>query len=279
MSDLPPFTSALIFCSLAEAQYRIPDDLAASRSLRRAALALGATDAAPGPGDLNPFFHVDKDKLLARIFNNQGLVEYQMGLFRQAGKSYGRSIELYRKAKAAAVGSPLANLGELLRIQKRFAESRQHLLEALAVFEKFAGPDSLKAAQALELLGASLLDSGNEREARLALDRALRILEKATGASSYSYASVLVKLARIDAGEGQTVRAEERYLAARTIFESTAAPNHPLLIRTLREHAALLRRLKRKTEARNLDARRAAMQASAGPLRQAVSVDELRAVK
>jgi nephrocystin-3 len=106
-------------------------------------------------------------------------------------------IEEYSGSDAPDVGSVLRTLAVLLRNRGRMEEAATSLKRALAIDEKWHGPEDLIIAKDLVVL-AQLLDcTQHPAEAELMLRRALEIRRAVTGPDSYEYAEVLVSLTSV----------------------------------------------------------------------------------
>jgi tetratricopeptide (TPR) repeat protein len=217
--------------------------------------------------------------LLAHILNNHGLVDYRLGRTTQAENAWRRSIVLYRElapAGGASIGAPLANLSDLLRQRKRFAEAIGFATQALEVYDVGLGSNSSRSAQVLHLLGGTLIDCGEYRQARSVLTRALDITNHTVGPRHRQTGLIIASLAYLESRERNWSRSLDLYRDGIQIIEETSGPNHPELTTPLAGYSKVLRRLKRAGEARVIDQRRLAIRtlATAGAL-STVSLREL----
>ena len=278
-----PLALTLLLNGLGQVQYALGQDVEAEATFKRA-LAVHVTireTAETDGGDHLRYTLVPgetSERLWALILNNQGLVAYRLGKLRPAEQCWRQSIDLYRKTPGiatGAVGAPMANLGELLRLQKQFPEAAEQLTAALSIFETTLGPDSYRVALVLNLLGNTLSETGDLAQARRLYNRSLALTRKHAGEEHSQNGVVLSNLAELEVREGSTGRALELYTRSLEILEKSLGPNHPILIPTLMGQVALLRQLGRSKDAKLTATRLNSLRA--GSVRSGiVSLEDLR---
>ncbi len=279
-----PLTLALILNTLGQVQYALGRDREAEAIFKRAINAqatIGKSFANTPKG--NEFYYTlvpgeTEVNLLALILNNQGLVSYRLRQFKEAEKCWRRSISLYRQQPGKATGvvaAPIANLGELLRLQKRLPEAVEQLTEALSLFEVTLGSESFRVASVLNLLGNTLAATGDLTKARQHYDRSLATIRKLAGEEHHQIGVILSNIAELEVRQGASARALELYTRSLDILEKSLGLTHPQLIPTLTGQASLLKKLGRSKDAKRIEARRNSIQAvSARP--GMVSLEDLQ---
>ena len=275
-----PLLAALVLNSLGEVLYARGQDREAESTLKRARSAHGVIRPVPAedffdypivPGET-------KEKLLALILNNQGLALYRSGQMKTAEKCFRQCIDLYRRVPnppVGAIGSPLANLGELLRFEKRYPEATDCLREALSIFQSKIGAETLPVCQVTNALGNIFLEQGNRLEARRHYQRALDICIQAAGESHPQTGVIVGNLAELERREGHTGQSFELFARSLQILERSLGADHPDLIATLAGQAALFRKLGYKREAALAESRRKAIQSRQGAAGM-VSLEDLQ---
>ena len=115
----------------------------------------------------------------------------------------------------------------------------------------------------MNLLGNTLVGSGDLAQARRLYNRSLAIMRKLGGAANSVTGVILSNLAELHTLEGTNSQALELYASSLEILEKSLGPVHPTLIPTLTGQAILLRKVGRAKEAKLAEARRNHIQASA----------------
>ena len=262
-----PLVMAIILNSLGEVQFALGQDRKAEATFRRALSFHSAITPVPTDDEFHyVLFHgEERERLLALILNNQGVAAYRLGQLKQAEKCWRQSLQLYKSlpGRGGAMASPTANLGELLRFQKRYTEAAEHLADALSLFETTFGPESVRVGLVLNLLGNTLYETGDLRQVRRLYERALGIFAKLGKDQGTETGVILSNFAELEVREGNTARAREAYERSLVIMERTLGPQHPLLVTTLLGQAALYRKLGQRREAKAVEKRTHAILAGA----------------
>ena len=263
-----PFVASLVWNSFGEVLYALGQDREAESCFRNA-LAANVLIRSVSNDDVFQYTLVageNKERLEALILNNQGLVFYRSGQLQQAEKCWRRSIGLYTKESnaTASIGSPMANLGELLRFKKQFLEAADYLTQALSLFERTIGPESFRVALVTNLLANALMETGDLAQARRLYERALNLCIKIAGEQHAQTGVILSNLAELELRTGATSKAMELFSKSLSILEASLGPNHPTLIPTLTGQAALLRKLGRKRDAKIAESRWKSIQSLQG---------------
>ena len=120
---------------------------------------------------------------------------------------------------------------------------------ALELSEGKFGKLSPEYAQQLAKTGGWYARSGSLAEARSYINRAVDILGNADSKYPLEKASCYIAGARLQTAEGSLTLADDSYKKALALQEGKFAPDHPVVLKTCREYAALLDRLGRSSEA------------------------------
>lgn len=134
----------------------------------------------------------------------------------------------------AALPATAQGVRDLLQ-EGRYGEAEGESRRLLRQVEAADGRESLRAAEALDLLVQSLWRGGksNEPEARLLGERALALKEKALGPDHPDLAATLNNLAGVLSEAGDYAAARPLYERALSIQERVLGPDHPDVAVTL----------------------------------------------
>ncbi len=136
-------------------------------------------------------------------------------------------------------GASLSQKSKQLLDQGNYRAAEPLAQKALAIREKWLGPDHLEVAQSLNILAELYSELNKQPEARLLYQRALRIREQALGPNHPDVAQSLNYLAILAKEQGNFREAEPLYQKALTIREQTLGLNHPLVAQSLNNLANL----------------------------------------
>jgi VWFA-related protein len=131
----------------------------------------------------------------------------------------------------------------------------------LEVQEKAYGDESTRLVDVLENLGEALQAQGKVGAAEAVYTRAIAILEKSFGPDDLRLAIPLQQMAELRAEDGNFADAERDYRSALRIDESKAGGTDPSLRVVLTGYAALLEKMHRSEEAKNLTDRASSLAA------------------
>jgi tetratricopeptide (TPR) repeat protein len=120
-----------------------------------------------------------------------------------------------------------------------FAEARRLHERALAIRERFLGPEHPITASSLNALGV-LLDNQGDPVARPLLERALAIRDKALGPEHPDVAESLYNLGVLLQVQGDSAAARPRFERAIAIYEKVRGPDHPDIAGVLSRLGGLL---------------------------------------
>ncbi len=144
---------------------------------------------------------------------------YQQGNYPEAEKQLGAAL---KEAEGFGPQDPrlatnLNNLGELYRLQGRYAEAEQHYKWALAVLEKALRPAHPQVATSLNNLAALYHAQGRYAGAEQLYKRSLAIKEKALGPDHPSVAATLENYVALLREVGRTDDADKMEARAKAI--------------------------------------------------------------
>jgi CHAT domain-containing protein/Tfp pilus assembly protein PilF len=154
-------------------------------------------------------------------------------------------------ALLAAFGSPAASQdARQLLAQGKHAEAERAARETLAKAEAENGAESLKAAEALDLLVLCLYQAGKAADGRPAAERAVRIKETLLGPTNPALAPSLSNLASVLLQAGNLEGAVPLYRRSLEIREKSLGPESPRLAAGLSNLGNILRELGEQAEAK-----------------------------
>jgi serine/threonine-protein kinase len=115
----------------------------------------------------------DEPETLAYLSFVIGAIQRQLGLLDDAERSVARSLALRRERLGTGhreTADAMSELGDILRMQSRYAESEALQRESLAIREQLEPPDPIGVGQSLNNLALVIKESGRPRDA-LSLNR------------------------------------------------------------------------------------------------------------
>lgn len=149
----------------------------------------------------------------------------------------------------------LHNLAAIQHRQRNYSRADVLYRHALTAAEKTFGPKDREVALLLNNLGLLLVDAGRREEAGDCLERALAIWQAALSPDHPDVARALTNLAAFYCSKRAYAKAEPLFQSALSIAESSLGTGNRLVAIILFEYAALLRKTKRKNEAKVLETR------------------------
>ncbi len=157
---------------------------------------------------------------VASSFNSLGNILFTRQKFAEALSYHRRALEVRERAFGndnALVGSVLMNVGVDLIALKQSAEGRDYVQRTLDIYERAYGPESPRLVKPLSVLGHVEVDLGHPEQARVMLERALRLLKDRDDIET---AMARFNLARaLRSSQGDSRRARNLALQARHYYE------------------------------------------------------------
>jgi tetratricopeptide (TPR) repeat protein len=196
--------------------------------------------------------------VVATLYRRLGELEHAAGNPARGEPFARKALQLRKQAKRVdleEVAADLAALASLLEGQKQYDEAERLYRRALALLERRHGPEHLAIAATLNNLAAIRQARGNAVEAEALYRQALVIKEKLLPADHPDLAVGLNNLAVLYKSRREYARARSAYEQALAVFERALGPEHPSVGVCLENYAQLLRRLGRRSEATELEAR------------------------
>jgi tetratricopeptide (TPR) repeat protein len=196
------------------------------------------------------------DARVGTTINTLGLVYRSEKKYGEAEAEYRHALTILEKAygdDSIEAGNVNFNLATIMFDQGHQPSAMPFLQRALPVYEAMLGPDSLKTASVLCMIGDSFRVSKDFKGAEDPLRRCADIRESNGGMQNSELADALQSLALTYQGEGKYALAEPRFTLAEKIREKTLGITSPLLAQTMEDHAALLRQMGRDKEAARLE--------------------------
>ena len=155
----------------------------------------------------------------------------------------------------------MLSFARLLEQTGRQNEAEHALRQALAIFDKSSGRQSMNSAEALLELADLLGSTSRRAEAEDLYREALAICERILGRKSARYATMLSSFASLLTKSGRTTEAEPLFKEAIATAREVYGSEHPELAAVLSQYGLLLARTNHLAEAEPL-------------LREALSIDE-----
>ncbi|HEX6899143.1 MAG TPA: tetratricopeptide repeat protein [Thermoanaerobaculia bacterium] len=165
----------------------------------------------------------------------------------EAEKSFERSLVIRREKLGEAqveVAEAAFFLGQVLFAQGKYSKAALSYRESL----ELAG----ESVVGLNSLGVALLESGEFRDARYALERCLELSEQNAGTENLVLATHLNNLAQLDRAQGRYSEAESKHQRALKIREDFLGAEHPDVALSLNNLALLYHSMGRYVEAEPL---------------------------
>jgi tetratricopeptide (TPR) repeat protein len=190
---------------------------------------------------------------VARTLNNLGIVYTDLQNFSKAEEIIGRAAALHEKLGGDDPGLAHAwlNLGSTYRAERRWEEAETMFRKSLDLDER--GASKLDIAMASNNLGVVLRERGSSAEAGEHLTRAAAIWESHLGPEHPLVGTALNNLGVLYTRTGEYDRASDAFERAIHIAEVSLPPDHPSLAGYRTGYAALLRKLDRKKEAKQME--------------------------
>ncbi|HYA18002.1 MAG TPA: tetratricopeptide repeat protein [Bryobacteraceae bacterium] len=202
------------------------------------------------------------DPRVATTETSLGLAYRHQKKFSEAESAYRRALGIIEKTNEPGsidVADANLNLAAAMVGGGRTAAALPVIQKALDVYESEVGGFHQKTADALCLEGDAYRLQKSYLEAEQPLRRCADIRQSNGGMSDLAFAEALHGLALAYMGSGKYALAEPRFTLAEKIREKNLGITSPLLAETMEDHAALLKKLGRDTEAARLNAMAAAI--------------------
>jgi tetratricopeptide (TPR) repeat protein len=165
-----------------------------------------------------------------------------------------RAAEVLEGCGDGATGDRLTALqvfADLLRLQGDPAEAEATTRSALALAERWQGPDSLLVSDILNTLGVALQERpGGVEEASQALERSLAIRTARQGPTHPALAELLANLGCVRLNQGRPKEAAAFFERALALRQQITGTLHPSLLPWLSGYVNALDRLDRKDDVR-----------------------------
>ena len=194
-------------------------------------------------------------------------LDFALGRVSQARESWAQSLKILEARLGPDADDTLGVLLELAQVahlKRRYVEAEQILSRVSEVAGK--RPEArITLAASLQVLALVYAAQKRNPDASSAFRRSLEITENALPPSSLQMVACLAGYAHFLAATGNLSNAEPLYSRAIAAFDGISAVdgfNHGRLMNLVEEQATVLRKLKRRHEARELDKRARALRAS-----------------
>ncbi|MEK7407165.1 MAG: tetratricopeptide repeat protein [Acidobacteriota bacterium] len=190
----------------------------------------------------------------ARTLNNLAVVCAKQQRYSIAERLYRQSLDL--RIKIFGPGSPEAaevrtNLGNLYTALEDYSKALVQLEEALGVWKKAPGHRYDEAA-ALNNLGNARHRMGQHAEAERLLGAAIQIWREMLHPDDPTLAEAMTNLAKVQVSLGRYADAEALFKESLAMATARFGSGHPIEASIRRAYADLLRRARRKNEAKRM---------------------------
>jgi tetratricopeptide (TPR) repeat protein len=198
------------------------------------------------------------DSALLRPLHNLAATRLEQGKIARAKEAFKRmqSIRIRRAEDRVLVNSMAASL---LEIEGKWTEAESHYSAAIQFLKSAGRGDTSDAGALWDGLGGLYIKQQRMTEARVALDRALAIFERAPDAESWDRIKVLFTRGSLHARLGQWREAEEDMANALSIADRESRLEPTVLRPLLINYSVVLRKNHRRREARSIETRIAAI--------------------
>lgn len=170
-------------------------------------------------------------------------------------------LEAQYGADSDKVAPALNNLAEYYRLNEDYAGAEPLLRRSYDLNKKALGDSSPKVADSANDLAILYKEMGKEKESRDMYAASLAVREKSP-ADSADLATALSNMARSYRQDGDYAKSEELYKRALSMREKVFGPQSPEVAAVLRNYSVLLKAMGRKPEAKELDKRANAIEAT-----------------
>lgn len=200
------------------------------------------------------------DPRLLRPLLSLARIQFERREIARARETYQRlqSIPTERAVDRAMVHGLAA---ELLHIEGRYHEAEAEYLKAVDAWEESGHGETTAAAAVLDDLATLYLAEGRYREAGRTLDRSMAIVTRAKDAVAMDRIKLFNARAELHTRRGELREAEADLDAAISAAGRDARLDPAVLKSLLVAYARVLRKNRRRKEARSIEARAAALQA------------------
>ena len=153
------------------------------------------------------------------------------------------------------IATILNNMVEMYHVQGWYDEAMPLIARSLKIHEQSLGPLHPYVAYSLSNQAENSFSRGNYAQAEASYKHALTIREQQLGYNHPRTASTYYRLAQLYVATERFEEAEVFYHNALSIREHIFGIHHPAVTRVLKHYANLLRKLKRESEAQELEIR------------------------
>jgi tetratricopeptide (TPR) repeat protein len=151
------------------------------------------------------------------------------------------------------VGLLLTNIAMTYHIEGRYGLAEPVYRRALMILEKALGPEDPRTATTQEGMAKLLLAQGHNTEAEALFQKIIPVLERTQAPGDPNLAIALINLAEAYRVDGSYARAEPFYRRTLSIVQESPRLRTDEVSEGLSHFPAMLQRMRRKAEARELD--------------------------
>jgi tetratricopeptide (TPR) repeat protein len=192
---------------------------------------------------------------LIRILNNLAALYQTRGQFGKAERVCRRAVGLQaQEPENGDLARLLVNRAAIELAQRKYSDAESDYRWAQVVWERVAGSEHVEVAVVLSNLALVYVRTGRTAEAISYTEHALAIWERSSEMKA-GLGLLLANLGVLYSSTGRTAEAEQAFRRALGILDENPAVAHAAEWQVLVQYAALLRKLKRKGDAKLLEAR------------------------
>jgi tetratricopeptide (TPR) repeat protein len=199
---------------------------------------------------------------LSSVLNNLGILYTLRDQRKSAENNFKKAIAILEDgSNDANLATTVANLGGLYAAHKKWSAAEPLLVRALAIGERSLGPNHPDLSPTIDALGVLYYHHRRFPAAEAAFRRALQIRSAAFGSDHASLAIIYMNIGAVLALRNADADAEAMYAEALRIQEKNGKPEDSDTLQILEHFAKLLHKLKRYSEACQMEVRAKAIRA------------------
>ena len=193
---------------------------------------------------------------IGSIFMSLGRLRMRLQDYSGARSAFEHSLDVVEKRFGRdhfGVGLLLTNIAMTYHLEGRYGMAEPFYRRALVILEKALGTEDPRTATPQEGMAKLLLAEGRNTEAEALFEKVIPVLENAHEPDDPNLAIALINLAEAYRVDGRYTRAEPLYRRTLAIVQESPKLRTNEISAGLSHFPAMLQRMKRKAEARELD--------------------------
>jgi tetratricopeptide (TPR) repeat protein len=202
------------------------------------------------------------DPRTGTMLNTLGLVYREEKKYGDAEKAFEKAHAILEKAygpDSLDVGNVNFNIASVLMAQGQYEGAVPYIQKSQVIYGKILGPQSLKAASTLCMIGEAYRNLKKFNEAEGPLAQCAEMREASGGLDNTDLADALYNLALVYEHQGKYALADPRFKMVEKIRERAFGVTSPEFAEALEAHANLLKLMGREQDANRVEAMAAAI--------------------